>query len=252
VNVFGTDGKVHYNSAQVELQKRAGSFTFNTNFTWSKNMYNWANTQNPYAITNNGARDANNREKYWVTSLTWQIPVGRQQRFLGNAPKVVDFVVGGWSTQFVSSFASPTFVSPGYNNSNGNTDPSGTNTSGGLPDAIGNPQPSGFARTNNKWFDAAAFAPPPVGRFGNASPNSIEGYGIKVQHLSLAKSFHITERFKTTFTGSFSNMFNHPHFSSINTNIQNADPGKFTGTRPNYEPEKQSYRQIDLKIRFEF
>ena len=77
-------------------------------------------------------------------------------------------------------------------------------------------------------------------------------YGIKVQHLSLAKGFHITERIKTTLTGAFSNLFNHPHFSGINTNISNPNPGMFTGTRPNYEPEKQSYRQIDLKLRIEF
>jgi hypothetical protein len=168
----------------------------------------------------------------------------------------VNHVIGGWTTQFISTFASPTYISPSYNNSplptGGTTaDPSGTNTNGGLPDAIANPY-SGFDRTINQWFNPKAFAPPPLGRFGNAIQNSLEGYGIKVQHLSLAKTFHITERLRTTFTGAFSNMFNHPHFSGINTNVQNPDPGKFTGTRPNYEPEKQSYRQIDLKFRIEF
>ena len=44
-------------------------------------------------------------------------------------------------------------------------------------------------------------------------------------------------------------MFNHPHFQSINTNISNPNPGMFTSTRPNYEPEKTSYRQVDVKIR---
>ena len=82
---------------------------------------------------------------------------------------------------------------------------------------------------------------PPKGRFGDASPNSLEGFGINVQHLSLAKSFRITERFRTTLTGAFSNLMNHPHFQGINTNITNPNPGMFTGTRPNYEPEKQSW-----------
>ena len=45
VNVFGDNGAVHYNSLQAEVQKRMGSFMFNSNFTWSKNMYNWANTE---------------------------------------------------------------------------------------------------------------------------------------------------------------------------------------------------------------
>ncbi len=259
VNVFGTDGEARYNSGQIELQKRLGTVVFNTNFTWSKSLYNWANTENPYAITDKWARDGANRERYWVNSMTWQLPFGRQQRFLSEIPGVLNQVIGGWSMQAIATFASPTYVSPGYNNTllpdgsgKTTTDPSGTNTNGGLPDAISDPQGSNFTRTNDRWFDKNAFAPPPVGRFGNASPNSIEGYGINVQHLSLAKTFPITERFKMTFTGAFSNLFNHPHFQSINTNIQNPDPGKFTGTRPNYEPEKQSYRQIDLKLRIEF
>jgi hypothetical protein len=247
VGVFGTDGKVHYNSLQAEVQKRVGSLIFNSNFTWSKNMYNWANTQNPYAITDNWARDSANRERYWVTSVTWDLPFGRQQRFLVNVPAIVDHVVGGWTMQFISTFATPTYVSPSYSGS----DPSGTNTIGGLPDTISSPY-SGFTRIINQWFNPKAFAVPTLGNFGNATPNSLEGYGIKVQHLSLAKSFRITERLRTTFTGAFSNLFNRPHFQSINTNISNPNPGMFTSTRPNYEPEKQGYRQIDLKLRLEF
>jgi hypothetical protein len=264
VNVFGTDGEVHYNSGQIEIQKRVGTLVFNSNFTWSKNMYNWANTENPYAITNNWARDSANREKYWVNSMTWQLPFGKQGRFLSNIPGVLDHVIGGWTAQAITTFASGTWGSPQYNNTllpdgsgRTTTDPSGTSSNGGLPDTIGNSQSAGFNRTIDKWFDKNAYAPPPVGRFGNASPNSIEMYPINVQHLSLAKAFRITERFKTTLTGAFSNLMNHPHFGSnatdgLQRNIQNADPGKFTATRPNFEPEKQSYRQIDLKLRIEF
>ena len=160
---------------------------------------------------------------------------------------VVDHILGGWTTQFITTFASPTYVSPSY----GGSDPSGTNTIGGLPDAIANPY-ANFDRTINKWFNPAAFTAPPKGRFGDASPNSLEGYGINVQHLSLAKTFRIRERFRTTLTGAFSNLMNHPHFQGINTNITNPNPGMFTGTRPNYEPEKQSYRQVDVKLRIQF
>ncbi|MBI5086227.1 MAG: TonB-dependent receptor [Acidobacteria bacterium] len=247
VGVFGTDGKVHYNALQMEVQKRAGAFVFNSNFTWSKNMYNWANTENPYAITDKWARDGANREKYWVTSLTYALPFGKQQKFLADAPGAVDYILGGWTMQFISSMASPTYFSPSF----GGSDPSGTNTSGGLPDRIGAGNISG-SRTPTKWFDPAAFAVPTLGKFGNAAPNSLESFPINVQHLSIAKTFRITERFKTTLTGAFSNLLNHTHFSSINSNISNPNPGMFTATRPNYEPEKQSYRQIDLKLRVEW
>ncbi len=243
VSTYGTNGQVRYNALQTEIQKRMGQFTFNSNFTWSKNMYNWADLENPYNL-NQWTRDGANRNLYWVTSFNWDLPLGKQQKFLANAPKAVNAVVGGWTTRFISTIASPTYVSPSY----GGSDPSGTNTVGGLPDAISSPY-SGFNRTINTWFNPAAFAVPQKGTFGDASPNSLEGYGIKVQHISFAKGFQITERLRATFTGSLSNMFNHPTFQSINTNISNPNPGMFTSTRPNYEPEKTSYRQVDVKFR---
>ena len=247
INVFGTDGKVHYNSLQTEVQKRMGALVFNTNFTWSKNMYNWANQENPYAISDKWARDGANREKYWVTSLTYALPFGRQQKFLADAPRIVDYVLGGWTTQFIATFASPTYFSPAYSGS----DPSGTNTIGGLPNRIADGNKGG-SRNAALWFDPAAFAVPGLGTFGNAAPNSLESFPVNVQHLSLAKVFSITERLRTTLTGSFSNLLNHPHFSSINNNISNPNPGMFTSTQANFNPEKQGYRQVDLKIRIEW
>jgi hypothetical protein len=70
--------------------------------------------------------------------------------------------------------------------------------------------------------------------------------------LSVAKTFPITERFKMTFTGQMSNIMNHPHFSSINTSINNPNPGQYTSEIAQYNPEKQGARQIGMKIRLEW
>jgi hypothetical protein len=247
VSVFGSDGKVRYNALQLEVQKRMGSLMFNSNFTWSKDMYNWADTENPYSITDKWARDANNREKYWVTSFTYQLPFGKQRRFLANAPKVADYIAGGWTLQFVNTIASPSYGSPSFSGS----DPSGTNTTGGLPDAVANPY-ANFHQTYAQWFNPAAFAVPARGHFGNASPNSLAFASMNVQHMSLAKSFKLTERLKTTLSGAASNLLNHPHFSGMNMNISNPNPGMFTSTYPYYEPEKTGYRQVALKFRIEW
>jgi hypothetical protein len=93
---------------------------------------------------------------------------------------------------------------------------------------------------------------PPKGRFGNSGANILLGNGVNVQHLSIAKTFSVTERFKATLTGAFSNLFNRPHFNNPSNNVTNPDPGKFTSTVANYNPEKQSYRQVDVKIRLQW
>jgi hypothetical protein len=247
VTVFGDDGAVRYNALQAVVHRRSGAFSFNSSFTWSKDMYNWADTENPYAITDKWSRDSASREKYWVASFNYDLPFGRQHQFLGNASRALDYLVGGWAMQFVSTLASAAYVSPSFAGS----DPSGTNTVGGLPDAIGDPY-ANINQTYTQWFNPAAFAVPPTGRFGNASPNSLKLNPMNVQSLSLAKTFRITERLRATLTSAVSNLCNHPHFSSMNTNISNPNPGMFTATYPYYEPEKTGYRQVVTKFRIDW
>lgn len=245
---FRNDGLWHYDSMQLELHKRMGSFMFNSNWTWSNSLYNYFITENPYDVTSRWARDTVNRQHYWVTSLTWALPVGKGRRFMANAPGPVEQILGGWGIQAVSTFATGGYFSPSFSGS----DPSNTNTSGGLPDRVANGNKDSGSRTRLQWFDPLAFTVPTNGHFGNSGANILLGNGINVTHLSVAKAFPVTERFKVTLTGAFSNLFNHPHFNNPLTNISTADPGKFTSTVANYNPEKQSYRQVDVKIRLEW
>ncbi len=245
---FRNDGAWHYDSMQLEVHKRMGSLMFNSNFTWSNSLYNYFITENPYEVTDRWARDSANRGKYWVTSFTWALPVGRGRRFMANAPGIVDQILGGWGFQGVSTFASGAYFSPNFSGS----DPSNTNTSGGLPDRLADGNKDSGSRTRLQWFDPKAFAVPTNGHFGNSGANILLGNGINVQHLSIAKTFPVTERFRATLTGAFSNLFNHPHFNNPLNNVVTADPGKFTSTVANYNPEKQAYRQVDVKIRLEW
>jgi hypothetical protein len=245
---YRNDGLWHYDSMQLEVMKRMGSFTFNSNWTWSNNLNNYSMTEDPYNVTSRWSRDAANRKHYWVTSATWALPFGNGRRYLADAPGVVEQILGGWGIQAIATFASGTYFSPSFSGS----DPSNTNTSGGLPDRVADGNKPGGSQSRLQWFDPAAFKVPTNGYFGNSGGNILLGYPIHVTHLSVAKTFPVTERFRMTLTGAFSNLFNQPHFQTINTNIVNPDPGMFTSTRPNYEPEKQSYRQVDVKIRLEW
>ena len=162
---------------------------------------------------------------------------------MANAPGVVNQVLGGWGVQAVTEFASGQHYNPSFSGS----DPSNTNTSGGMPDCVGDPW-SG-TQTLNQYYNLAAFAVPKAGSFGNCGWNVLKGYPINVGHMSLAKTFPITERIKTTFTAQISNVTNTQHFNNPNANISAPNFGMFTSIIANYNPEKQGYRQIDFKLR---
>ena len=132
VSVTRNDGQWHYDSLQLEAQRRMGAFTFDASWTFANNMNNYGITENPYDVTSRWQRDGADRRQYVVVSTTWALPVGKGRRFLSTAPAVVDRVLGGWNLQSISTFASGGYFSPGFSGTN----PSNTNTSGGLPDRI--------------------------------------------------------------------------------------------------------------------
>jgi len=162
---------------------------------------------------------------------------------------VVDAIIGGWNLQSIATFASGTYFSPSFTGTN----PSNTNTSGGLPDCLRNGNLSNGTRTWNQWFDPTAFAIPQPGHYGNCGANTLVGPGIYVWHASLSKDFKITERFKATLTGQVSNVLNHPSFGSSpptpNTAINQPNPGQFTAEQDYFNPERQGARQVGLKLR---
>ncbi len=249
VTEYRQDGQLRYNSAQVEVSRRMGQVTFDASWTWSNTMFNYGILENPYNL-GRWERDPYARRQYIPLSATWLIPMGKGRQYLGNAPKVLDALVGGWNLQTIGTLASGTYFSPSFTGTN----PSNTNTSGGLPDCLSNGNLPNGTRTWNQWFNPAAFAIPQPGQFGNCGGNTLVGPGIYVMHASLSKDFHITERLKASLTGQFSNLFNHPSLGSgtpptPNTAINQANPGQFTAEVPYFNPERQGARQVGLKLR---
>ena len=246
--VVREDGRSHYDSLQLQGQKRVGSFTFNAHWTWSNNLSNFFMTEDPYEVTSKWSRLPENRRHYAVFTTGWQMPFGRGKRFLATAPAVVNGMLGGWTFQSVSYFASGIFFSPSFSGS----DPSNTNTSGGLPDRIADGNLSGDTRTKERWFDAGAFRAPRPGSFGNSAASVLRGQGLNVHHISLTKRFPLTERVAMVFTGAVSNLFNHPHFNNPRSDISVADPGRFTSLIDDFNPEKQDIRHVMMKLRLEW
>jgi len=200
--------------------------TFDGHWTMASNMNNFLNLENPYGplLWN---RDPNTSRHRVVSNVVWRIPVGRGQSYLSHVPAVVDQVLGGWQLYWIGYFETGRYFTPSFSGS----DPSNTNTSGGLPDRICNGNLPTSQRSINQWFNAACFVAPPAGRLGNSGVNILEGPGNQLNNISLAKTFSVTERLKFTLTAAAEDAFNHPNFnfSSVASNISSpANVGKIS------------------------
>jgi hypothetical protein len=244
-----TDGQWHYDSAVVSAQRTAGPVTFASSFTWGNNKSNYANTTDPYNVTNQWTRDASDRQRYFTASAIVPLPVGKGHRFLGQMGPVVNQAISNWKLQAITTFASGQYYSPLF------TGPDPANASQGfvtqLPDCVGDPNAG--ARTRSLWFNPSAFAIPSAGagRYGTCGMNSLEGYPIHIAHASMAKMFSFTEQVKLVFTAQISNVTNSPHFTFPNNNLSTPNPGVFTAASlaANSTPERLANRQIDFKLR---
>ncbi|MEK7406298.1 MAG: hypothetical protein AAB225_14440, partial [Acidobacteriota bacterium] len=215
---FRSDGEQNFNALTLQAQRKLGHLTFDVHWTLASNMSTMLNTENPYAprLWN---RDANTSRNRAVANIVWRLPVGRGQRYLSQVPAVVDRLLGGWQLYWIAFFESGRFFTPSFSGS----DPSNTNTSGGLPDRVCDGNLPSSRRSIHRWFDASCFVVPPQGRFGNSGTNVLEGPGNHLENIAVAKTFRLTERLNFTFTAAALNFLNDPNFAMPAANI--SSPG---------------------------
>jgi hypothetical protein len=246
-----SDGASNYNSGQFEVTRRGGGVFINAHYTFSNASSNFLNLENPYKH-DYWNRDAFNSRHRFVFNTTYDLPFGKGRRHMNSAPKGVEHALGGWQLGWIAYLQSGQYYTPTFSGS----DPSNTNSPGGIPDRIGNGNLDSLSP--DRLFDASAFAVPPQGRFGNSGVNILEGPGLNLHHLSAVKQFPITEHVRFVFQTMLTNVANHPIFdfptgNSLNISVpgsvaratQLRDAG--TGGR-----EMSGARQFQFRFRVEF
>jgi hypothetical protein len=224
VTMAQADGRTNYNSLQFEVQRKVGAvITFDAHYTLQSHVSDYLNLQNPYdhKFWNRETFSARNRA---VLNTVINLPVGRGKRFLSSAPAVVDHALGGWRVTTVSIYTSGQYFSPSFSGS----DPSNTNTVGGLPDRLCDGNLPGGQRSLDRWFDPACFAVPAPGTFGNSGVNVLTRPGYTLHHLTVAKDFKLSERFKLEYVASVANALNHATFNPPISNISVPATGRIT------------------------
>jgi hypothetical protein len=82
---------------------------------------------------------------------------------------------------------------------------------------------------SNGWINRNAFAPR-VGLIGNVPRNLIEMPSTQNFNLSLMKKVQLTEKFRLQLRGEVFNLFNHPNFRTVVTNLSATNFGALTQT----------------------
>ncbi len=208
------NGESDYDGLLLTAKRRVGNFTFDANYTYANNMDNMENLQNPYNL-NPWNHDAYTPRNVANLMFVYLLPFGRGQRFGSRSSASVNAILGGWHLNWITTLQGGQYFTPSYSGS----DPSNTDTFGGIPDRICNGNiPS--SRNFGDWFNAACFTVPAAGTFGNSGANILEAPGEYLNNMSLGKEFPMKEgRITFTIEAQALDLFNTPTFELPYSNI---------------------------------
>ncbi len=253
VNWVENGATERYNALQLHAKRTYGGNLFvNAGFTWAKDLtdaqdtqsFAGANIQNAYDRAADRGPNSYVRAERFFANIVYALPVGKGQRWLGDAPMPVNLLLGGWRMGWNVLAESGPYYTPSFSG----FDPSNTNSFSGRPDRTG---PATFAIPGCPVANPLCPNPANVGRFGNAGRNILKGPGFTDFDLSLMKDFSLTERFVLQFRATATDVFNHANFGIPASNI--SSPGTYGRVTSTFaELLGQNARQIDFMLRLQF
>lgn len=249
INTTTNEGSTWYHGLQLRLEKRfSQGLTLVGNYTWSKTMQatELLNAADPRPTPMISDQDVPHRI---AMTAIYELPFGRNHRWLNHLNGVADRIVGGWEITSIWAFQSGVPLAFGSystttatNNGDYFFNPAGGNIGLSLDEAA-----------INRWFNTNAFvtasSAQPVSHL-RVNPyrfSSVRGPRTNNVDMSLIKDTRITESTRVRFSAQALNAFNHALLPAPNVSPTAAQFGIISGsTQANY-PRRL---QLELKLMF--
>lgn len=262
-------GVDNYNSLQMFAKRPYGkNLVVNAGFTWAKDLTNvqdnssfgGSQIQDAYNLNGDYGNSSAYLGKSFFAQVVYTLPAGKGQRFLGSAGTATDLVLGGWKMAWVVDKHSGFYFTPSVTG----FDTSNTNSFSERPDVVPGVDPYAAHKNINGWLNPGAFkipgcpdttplcsAPPNVGRFGNASVNSLVGPGFTDVDLSMYKEIRVAERITAKVNATATNVFNHPNFGVPAANIRSTGTyGVITSTAADLYGQQSRFLNFGFRLQF--
>jgi len=248
ITYTSNDGKSRYNALQVKFEYRMpGNLMLLNAFTWSQAKDNGAGSleapngniagpQNFYDLEADYAISGYNQPLNNTTSFVWDLPFGRDRKWMNDANAVLEAFVGGWTFSGINTMTSGAPVTLTYT-------PAASFSVSGItqefrgannyrPNVIGDPY--GNTSSITEYFSKTNVVIPtdPSQVFGNAERNSVSGPWFWQLDFVASKNFMLPIGPRTTVQIRIEafNLLNRTNFTAPNGNRSAAGFGTITST----------------------
>jgi hypothetical protein len=219
-------------AASVRLRKRlqhgisiGGTYTFSKAIDDASTIGGGTTVvaQNPFDIAAERGLSIFDQRHRFTGDYLVELPFGHDKPWLsGNGPLRALFGDWHWSGDWTIASGLP--FSPGIR---GDFAEVSRGTNGTLrPDIVPGQSISIANLSIHEWFNTSAFVAPPSGNYGNARRNSIEGPGVRVFDMAFTKVIPVKESRMLELRAQFSNIFNTPQYTTIDTTLNSPSYGQ--------------------------
>lgn len=224
-------GNSNYHALQTRIEKRfSQGLSFLTSYVWSKTLSDSRGGADAGGTAPNAVQDYKNlrAEKSladehsphrFVSSINYELPVGRGRPLLNGMPRPLNLVLGGWSVGGIVTLVSGRMVNIGVQGDPANVGPGAAIR----PDVVAGQKPNlpSSQRTLERWFNTGAFVRQTGFRFGNAGRNLVTAPDRRNLDFAIYKAFPFGESRLLQLRGELFNATNTPFFGA---------PGNSLGT----------------------
>lgn len=247
-----TNGRADYHSLQLRGQRRlTGGLAYTLAYTYSQALGDFLDHLSAGGgASGNFPQDANNmaadygplpfdiRHRF-VASFVYELPWGPGRAITDAGPLAP--IINNWSVNGILSLNSGRPFTVGANNQSATG--AGSNF---RANCVGDPLPSGFDQTLDRWFDTSAFAQPAAFTFGNCGYNTLRGPEYKSMNMSVFRSFPFGTAQRLEFRLEVFNLFNWTNFSFPGSSVANQNSfGRITSSL-------RDPREMQMAVKFYF
>lgn len=243
INVLENLGKSWFDAMQLKWERRySDGFSFTASYSLSKNIVDMVpqfETDRVVPFAPAGymkGRSPTDRRHILVVNAIYELPIGRNRKYLSDLNPIVNGIIGGWQLSGINSFVSGAplnITMPGATLGNGwDTRPNLV----GDPH-VDNPSPA-------QWFNQAAFAAPAQYQFGTAGYYILEGPARHILDLGLSKNFEVVPGKRLQIRWEMFNALNKVNYNNPGTTFGTANFGRILAAQP--------ARTMQLGVKFVF
>ena len=240
-----------FNSLQTRFRKRfSKGLQLEGSYVWSKVIDEGANNENSYNTRMTRSVANINIPHRLVLNYVYELPFGHGRHFGANSSRAVNWTLGGWQVNGITTLQSGTPLSISASNVTGlsNVNAAATN----LPEYANcngqNPVLTGDIHNRlTQFFNTADFSQPAAFTFGSCSAYiaNLHGPRVSSSDLSLFKEFAPREHIRVQVRAEFFNAFNHVIFSGPNTSVTSTSFGTISS-------QSNSPRQVQFGLKLLF